>query len=270
MAAKQPKVIVLRTAGTNCDQETAFAFKSFGAKVDCVHINQLINKRVKLNDYHILAIPGGFTYGDDIESGRVLANELCLFLGLELNQFIADGKIVIGICNGFQVLVKAGILPGPLTEVEELAQDHSQKMTLTHNDSGKFEARWTYLKVNNKSVWTKDMEDVVYIPVAHAEGKFLVKDNNALNQLESNGQVAFRYSTRTGARPTYPMNPNGSSEDIAGITDTTGRILGMMPHPERHFLFHHHPRWTRKKNRTKFGEGAKIFENGVTYVKKNF
>ena len=267
--SKEVKVLVLRTAGTNCDRETAFAFKSFGAKVDLVHIKRLVAKEVDLNDYHILAVPGGFTYGDDIESGRILANEMCLYLGGELAQFIGDGKLIIGICNGFQVLVKAGILPGPLTEAERLSRDSSQKTTLTNNISGKFEDRWVHLKVNPKSVWTHGIDKIIYLPVAHAEGNFIPISHDVVSRLDNNGQIAFRYSTVSGAKPGYPENPNGSVEDIAGITDKTGRVLGLMPHPERHFLFTHHPYWTRLEKTTAFGDGAKIFENGVKFAREN-
>lgn len=267
--AKKPKVIILRTAGTNCDQETGFAFESCGASVDYVHINQLFNKKVFLEKYQILALPGGFTYGDDIESGRILANELCVYLGVDIAEFIAAQKLIIGICNGFQVLVKAGILPGPLGDLEKRRNDFSQKTTLVSNDSGEFIDRWTYLKVSGKSVWTKGLDKVVYYPVAHAQGKFIPKNTEVLNRLDNNGQVAFRYCSSRGTKPKELDNPNGSVDDIAGITDHTGRVLGLMPHPERHFLFENHPRWTRLKEKEKFGEGAQIFQNGVNYVKKN-
>jgi len=267
--AKKVKVIVLRTAGTNCDAETAFAFESFGADVDTVHINELFNGKVHLRDYHILAIPGGFTYGDDIESGRILANELNLKLGSDLCYFIGDGKLILGICNGFQVLVKSGILPGPLNKEEEKAHDSSQKATLTNNDSGKFEDRWSYLKVEGNSVWTQGLDDVVYYPVAHAEGKFVPLRHDIPKSLKENGQIVFSYCNANAAKPESPEHPNGSVNDIAGITDRTGRILGLMPHPERHFLFTQHPYWTRLNNNGRYGQGAKIFENGINYVKKN-
>ena len=267
--SKQAKVIILRTAGTNCDAETAFAFKSCGANVDLVHINELLKGEKRLSDYHILAIPGGFTYGDDIESGRILANELRLKLGRELCQFMMDGKLIIGICNGFQVLVKAGVLPGTLSDEEQEKQDYRQRATLTNNDSGKFEDRWTHLKVEGKSVWTEGLGRILYFPVAHAEGKFIPKGTEVLNHLKQNGQIAFRYCAPDGKDPQYPENPNGSVDHIAGITDKTGRILGLMPHPERHFLFVQHPFWTRLEKKGKFGDGAKIFENGVHYAEKN-
>jgi phosphoribosylformylglycinamidine synthase len=261
MMAKRVKVIVLRTAGTNCDAETAFAFESFGAQVDKVHVKRLLKKEVSLKDYHVFVIPGGFTYGDDIESGRILANELRLFLGNELKEFISDGKLVLGICNGFQVLVKAGILPGQ-------NDTRGQQSTLTNNNSGKFEDRWIYLKPEGKSVWVAGMSDVVFFPVAHAEGKFIPLNENIRKAILQN-QIVFRYCAQNGQKPDYPLNPNGSADDIAGISDPTGRVLGLMPHPERHFLFIHHPFWTRLPKNGKFGQGAKIFENGVEYVKKN-
>ncbi len=263
------RVIVLRTAGTNCDAEAAFAFESCGAQVQAVHINQLLDGRARLHDAHILVIPGGFTYGDDIESGRILANELRLRLGEDLCRFIGDGKLMIGICNGFQVMVKAGILPGPLDGQEEKHRDPGQKATLINNDSGKFEDRWCHLKTEGKSVWTAGLQNVVYFPVAHAEGKFIPKDQDILAKLRNNGQIAFRYCDPNGGKPAYPENPNGSVDDIAGITDKTGRILGLMPHPERHFLFTQHPFWTRLKPNGKHGHGAKIFENGVRYVREH-
>ena len=267
---KKPKVIILRAAGTNCDQETAFAFKNFGAQADLVHVNQLRGSSVCLDDYHILAIPGGFTYGDDIASGKILANELRIHLGEGLCRFLAQGKLILGICNGFQILVKAGILPGPLDDEQKNSHDYSQKVTLTHNDSGKFEDRWTYLKTTEeaKSVWTEGMEEIVYFPVAHGEGKFVVSNEEVLKKLKNNHRIVFQYCAKDGNAPSYPENPNGSVDHIAGITDRTGRILGLMPHPERHFLSIQHPFWTRLKKKSRLGDGARIFENGVRYVRE--
>jgi phosphoribosylformylglycinamidine synthase len=256
------KVIVIRTAGTNCNEETAFAFSRLGAHVEQVHINALISGVQKLSDYHILALPGGFSYGDDIASGRILANELRLKFGEDIKQFIRDGKLIIGICNGFQILAKAGILPG-------LGWKIGQEATLFYNDSAKFEARWVRLKVESRCVWTKGMSGQIYLPVAHGEGKFIPRDKKVLDTLVSNGQIALRYCTIDGGKPSYPDNPNGSVDDIAGISDTTGRVLGLMPHPERHFLFEQHPYWTRLTKKTEFGDGAKIFENGINYVMEN-
>lgn len=264
MIVKTPRVIVFRTAGTNCNVETTFAFEQSGALVDEVHLEKLFAGKVKLSDYHIMAFPGGFTYGDDIASGRLFANELRIRLGDDVKRFIDAKKLVIGICNGFQILVKAGILPGPFTPGAL-----KQTSTLTNNDSGKFEARWVHLKVLGKSVWTNGLKDIIYIPVAHGEGKFIPADNKVLKALEENGQVAFRYVKADGTVPFYPENPNGSIECIAGITDPTGRVLGLMPHPERHFQATQHPFWTRLPRNTTRGDGAKVFQNGVDYVKKN-
>lgn len=266
--SKQVKVIVLRSAGTNCDEETVFAFKSFGASVDKVHINKLVKGEKKLLDYHILAIPGGFTYGDDIAAGRILANELKLKLVEDLYRFIDNGKLIVGICNGFQVLVKAGILPGPRKQESSFMDGFLQKATLMTNTSGKFEDRWTYLKLDGRCLWTNGMKEIVYFPVAHAEGKFVPLNDDILEELKRNEQIVFRYCDSDGRKAGYPENPNGSTDNIAGITDETGRILGLMPHPERHFLFTQHPCWTRSEHRSKFGGGAKIFENGVTYARE--
>lgn len=263
--AKKVKTLVLRTAGTNCDGETKFAFEAAGSEAELVHINRILKGEKKLTDYHILAIPGGFTYGDDIAAGKILANELRLKLAGELKKFINDGKLMIGICNGFQMLVKAGILPGALNGEPN---DFQQTVTLMNNDCGKFEDRWIYLKPGGNCVWTKGLTGVVTFPVAHGEGKFVPVGQEVLNKLKENNQVVFRYCDASGGRPKYPDNPNGSVEDIAGIADQTGRVFGLMPHPERHFLFAQNPKWTRFEKKNKYGDGARIFQNGVDYVKE--
>lgn len=250
------KVCVLRTAGTNCDIETAFAFQQEGADVELVHINEFLQRRKKFKDYQILAIPGGFTYGDDIAAGKILANELKYLLWEEIEGFIQRGNLVIGICNGFQVLVKAGILP---------RCDGNQCATLAWNDSGKFEDRWVYLKTNkNNSPWLKTLPEVIYLPVAHGEGKFIA-DQEVLEQLENNNQIAFQYVDKEGNLNCYPFNPNGSLKNIAGITDPSGRILGLMPHPERFIHKTHHPRWTREE--ISVPHGKLIFKNAILYFK---
>jgi phosphoribosylformylglycinamidine synthase len=218
----------------------------------------------------VLAIPGGFTYGDDIASGKILANELKFELGGALRKFIAGGNLIIGICNGFQILVKAGILPNLSGEFGTI------ESTLTLNDSARFEDRWVYLKkirnpkseIRNKCVWTKDIKDIIYLPVAHGEGKFMPKDDALLRRLKSEGMIVFEYVDEKGARAGYPYNPNGSVEDIAGICDTTGRIFGLMPHPERHVKALQHPRWTRSGAPGE-GDGLQIFRNGVEFARKN-
>lgn len=263
---KKVKVLVLRTAGTNCDGETQFAFQDAGAEADLIHVNKLLTKEKKLEDYHILAVPGGFTYGDDIAAGKILANELRLKLGDDIKRFISDGKLIIGICNGFQMLVKAGILPGALSD--DNTGDFEQTVTLMTNDCGKFEDRWIYLKPSGRSVWTEGMNDIVFFPVAHGEGKFIPRDSNVLKKIKDGGQIIFRYCSKSGGQPKYPENPNGSIDSIAGISDRTGRVLGLMPHPERHFLTTQHPQWTRLEKKSKYGDGAKIFQNGVNYVKE--
>lgn len=216
-----PKVLILRTAGTNCDVETAFAFESVGAVAQRVHINCLLSGEKKLRDYQILVLPGGFSYGDDIISGRILANELRLRLGDELKCFINDGKLILGICNGFQVLVRAGILPGASVQPDGSIEDFKQTVTLTHNDSGKFEARWVHLQVGGKCVWTRGLQETIYLPVAHAEGKFVPINETLLKNLTDHEQVIFRYCDSAGKKPQYPQNPNGAVDDIAGITDST-------------------------------------------------
>ncbi|OGX52366.1 MAG: phosphoribosylformylglycinamidine synthase I [Omnitrophica WOR_2 bacterium RIFCSPLOWO2_12_FULL_46_30] len=262
----RPRVLVLRSAGTNCDNETAFAFSKAGAQTELVHINQLKGGLKKLSDYQILALPGGFSYGDALAAGKILANELRYKLIKELKKFIHSGKLLIGICNGFQILVKAGLLPGnPNLE---------QEATLTINDSAKFEDRWVYLKKpetrNHKPercIWTRNLPEIIYLPVAHGEGKFVAKDNAVLERLEKNRQIVLRYCNEEGEYAGYPYNPNGSRYGIAGICDETGRIFGLMPHPERHSFGWQHPRWMRQGLR-KEGDGLQIFKNGVSYARK--
>lgn len=256
---KRVNVCVLRTAGTNCDKETAFAFQEAGAEVELVHVNRLVNQENNLHDYQVLAFPGGFSYGDDIASGKIFANELKYKLVDELKRFIAEGKLIIGICNGFQILVKSGLLPG--------GPELKQTASLIINDSAKFEDRWVYLRSQGKCVWTKGLPEKIYLPVAHGEGKF-VADRSVLNSLKKSGQVVFKYCDEEGNTDCeYPQNPNGSLDSIAGICDETGRIFGLMPHPERHISFSQHPRWNHKMN--KEGDGLTIFRNGVEYVQKN-
>jgi phosphoribosylformylglycinamidine synthase len=252
------KTIVLRAPGTNCDVETVFAFEQAGSAVDLVHVNQLIRHERQLADYQILVIPGGFTYGDDIAAGKVLANELQLKLGEDIRRFFEAGGLILGICNGFQVLVKAGFLPDP--------HNGSQpQVTLAANDSGKFECRWIHLAVNKESpcVFTREMESM-YVPVAHGEGKF-VAETDILPDIN----IVVRYADERGdTEAGYPHNPNGSVGNIAGICDSSGRIFALMPHPERHIRGTQHPQWTRLGAK-QYGDGSPIFQNAVRWVQQS-
>ena len=257
-----PKVLVLRTAGTNCDYETEYAFRLAGAETALIHINRLIAGRTNLDGYHIFAIPGGFSYGDDVAAGILLANEIKHKLGNLLRDFVDSGKLIIGICNGFQVLVRAGLLP-------RLKSQTAQEATLAMNTSAKFECRWVHLETQETPcAFTHGLKRRVYLPVAHAEGRFTAP-SQILDQLESNRQVVFRYVSPDGGSPPYPDNPNGSDLQIAGICDPTGRIFGMMPHPERFLTRFNHPRWTRESLPEK-GDGFDIFQNAVAFVQQNF
>lgn len=275
---KKPEVLIIRAAGTNCDWETEYAFEKAGALVDRLHINRILEKKDIIHRYHIIAIPGGFSYGDDIAGGKVLANQLRFNLQEEINKFIEDGKLMLGICNGFQALVKSGLLPGlnrgdssltlRMTENKKAQNEIEQEATFTFNDSGKFEDRWVYLKLcSNKSVFVKEGE-VLYLPVANAEGKFVVKDDAVLQKLIASEQIVFKYVDNEGNLAGYPFNPNGSVENIAGLCDLTGRILGMMPHPERHIEPTQHPRWTREGLKDE-GDGIIIFRNAINFAKNN-
>jgi len=249
------KVLMLRAPGTNCDVETAFAFQQAGAVVASVHVNQLIRREQRLADYQIVVIPGGFTYGDDIGAGKVLANELGLKLGEDIMRFIEAGGLILGICNGFQALVKAGILPEP-------SDGGSPPLTLADNDSGKFECRWVHLGVNKESpcIFTKGI-DSLYLPVAHGEGK-VVADPEVLPELN----VALYYTDEYGnSEAGYPHNPNGSVDNIAGICDASGHVFALMPHPERHIRGTQHPQWTRQGAK-KYGDGFPVFLNAVKWA----
>lgn len=255
-----PKVLVLKADGTNRDDEMAYAFDVAGGKAEIVHVNQLRKGEKKLSDYQILALPGGFAYGDDIVSGKILAIELISFLGKEMKKFIErEDTAIIGVCNGFQVLVRTGLLP--FRNIGEM------DVTLTNNDSGHFECRWIKVKVNenNKSPFLEGMDQgAMWLPIAHGEGKFIT-DTKILEKIEEQNLVAFRYVNADGI-PTqkYPDNPNGALNGIVGITDSTGRILGMMPHPECFVRMEQHPNWRRGKVRV---DGLPLFENIIKFVK---
>lgn len=259
----KPKALVLTGYGINCDYETQHAFNLVGADAKRVHINDIIDKIENLEDYQIIAFPGGFSFGDDISSGKVLANKLKFNIFDDLQKFMGDGKVIIGICNGFQSMVKLGILPAFERNYKK------QVTTLTFNDSGRFEDRWVYLKINPKSrcIFTKNI-DMLYLPVRHGEGKFVAKEI-FLQKLNKNNQVALWYVDEKGDLSDYPWNPNGSLENIAGICDGTGRIFGLMPHPEAYLYKTNNPRWTREKL-SEEGMGVKVFRNAVDFIKENF
>lgn len=266
------KTIILRTAGTNCDKEAKLAMETVGAQTEFVHINQIIRKQKKLKDYNVLFIPGGFSYGDDVASGKILANEIKFKIFDQVKDFSEQGKIIIGICNGFQVLVKAGLLPGPTLKKGETGGFY-QTATLTNNDSGKFECRWIHLKFNENTrcVFMDKYKEVITLPIAHGEGKFIADNSQTLNRIIDDNYVVFSYVDENGNPDKYPVNPNGSVADIAGITNESGNIFGMMPHPERFISRYQHPFWTRLKklSNNDEGDGLELFRNLVNYVKKN-
>jgi phosphoribosylformylglycinamidine synthase subunit PurQ / glutaminase len=246
------KAVILRTAGTNCDQETAHALRLAGASAETVHINHFISGKRRLDEFQILVIAGGFSYGDDIAAGKVLANELRSKLGAEMTSFINKGKIVIGICNGFQVLVKTGFLPGD-------AKDE-QNFTLAGNDSGRFQCHWTQMeREESVCTWLNQTEHVWELPMAHGEGKFWPRDAKTLAALEKNKQVVFRYKGE---------NPNGSAKRIAGVCSPRGNVVGLMPHPERHVQRTQHPEWTRREKTTADPVGLQFFKAAVDFAER--
>lgn len=260
----QVRAIVLRAAGINCDMETEQALELAGAQAERMHINRIIEDKSALEQYHILVVPGGFSYGDDVAAGKILANQIVHHLYEPIQKFIENGKLVLGICNGFQVLVKAGILPGDISNGEI----RQQEVTITYNDSGKFEDRWVYLAPQTDRCVFIEPGRQIYLPIAHGEGKVVTKDEPTLQKLRTEEYIAFKYVDENGNEGNYPVNPNGSVDSIAGLTDSTGRVLGLMPHPERHVRPTQHPRWTRLRDKTD-GDGMTIFNNAVKYVREN-
>ncbi|MCX5642170.1 MAG: phosphoribosylformylglycinamidine synthase I [Candidatus Omnitrophica bacterium] len=254
------KVLILRTAGTNCDWETEHGFALAGAAPERVHISRLLDGSVSLSDYGIMVIPGGFSYGDDLSAGKVLANELRFKLRDQIFSFAESGRPIIGICNGFQVLVKTGLLP--FTQ-----RENSVCATLTFNDSGCFEDRWIYLRCTGKTPLLSGLSgEIIALPIAHGAGKFLTGKKSDLALLKKSGQIAFQYVGAEGKTArNYPENPNGSPEAVAAVTNEKGNILGMMPHPER-FLYHYcHPSWTRQEGKST--DGLRLLKSIVSYAK---
>jgi phosphoribosylformylglycinamidine synthase I len=252
----KPRVLVLRAPGANCDAEAQFAFERAGARADRLHINRVRDQPALLHDYQILVIPGGFTYGDDVAAGKILANQLSVFLSEQLRIFRDQEKLILGICNGFQAILKAGLLFPP--------DEDGPLATLAHNASGRFEDRWVHLRAEpGKCPFLKGLQ-CLYLPVAHGEGNFTCRRNWIVKGLEQAGQIVLRYVDSDGKSASYPANPNGSQGDVAGVCDPTGRVLGIMPHPERHILPTQHPQWTRRGLAAE-GEGFQLFKNAVAY-----
>jgi phosphoribosylformylglycinamidine synthase I len=280
MGTTKVKALVLTGYGLNCDYETDYSLKRAGAETHRIHINELIatetsDTKVSLEGYHILVFGGGFSWADDHGAGVLMASKLKQHLGEQIGQFIKDGKLVIGICNGFQCLVNLGLLPA-------FEYQYSKRcVALTYNDSGNFMDAWVNLKVNAESpcVFTKGIPGIE-LPVRHGEGKFYTT-NDVIEDLFRNNQVVMQYANKNGdeAHGQWPLNPNGSLRDIAGICDPSGRVFGLMPHPEAFNHFTNHPDWTRKKetlvrqgvwSKSNEGEGIKIFRNAVEYVKNSY
>jgi phosphoribosylformylglycinamidine (FGAM) synthase-like amidotransferase family enzyme len=270
-----PRVLILRAPGTNCDQETAYAFTLAGATTEACHINRLLSEPGLLDQFQILCLPGGFSYGDDIAAGRILANQFRHHLLEPLSRFRDRGSLILGICNGFQILIKSGVL---------LADEPAgAPATLTWNSGGLYQDRWVNLRTaSDRCVFLRGI-DRMYLPIAHAEGKFVTRDHATLERLGAAGQLALCYAAPEGGTTAapgaasgalsggsqggelpFPLNPNGAVANVAGVCDATGRVFGLMPHPERHIDPTHHPRWTRMPARAA-GDGLKLFQNAVEY-----
>ncbi len=251
-----PRVLILRAPGANCDLETQFAFELAGARAERIHINQLRASPALLHDFQILVVPGGFTYGDDVAAGKILGIQLRHFLNDALRKFRDDEKLILGICNGFQALLKAGLIVPP--------DEEGPVATLAHNTSGKFEDRWCHLQAQPGHCPFLKGYTHLYLPVAHGEGRLMTRQSWILHGLRQTGQIVLRYVGPKGEPVDYPGNPAGSQDDIAGLCDITGRVLGLMPHPERHVLPTHHPRWTREGLAAE-GDGLLLFRNAVKF-----
>lgn len=261
------KVLVITGFGLNCENETAAAFNYCGATAEKVHLNDILDGKRQLSEFHILALIGGFSFGDHLGSGSVFANRVKYNLREQLEQFVADGNLVIGICNGFQTLTRLGLVPALNNEY------FTQQAALAHNDSGVFRDDWVYLKANQDSpcVFTKGIEQV-RLPIRHGEGKFIA-DDATLNIIEQNNLVALRYANADGTIATeFPANPNGSLNSIAAICDATGRVFGLMPHPEAFLSPFNSPDWTIDKLQGKLpdeGQGVAFFRNAVEFAATN-
>jgi phosphoribosylformylglycinamidine synthase subunit PurQ / glutaminase len=272
---KAIKALIFTGYGLNCDYETQYALARAGAEPHRMHINAVISdETVKLDRYDLLVFGGGFSWGDDHGAGVIMAAKMKRRLGRDIARFVRSGRLILGICNGFQCLVNLGLLPAFNGRYDE------RRVAITYNDSGNFVDTWVTLKANSESpcVFTRGIPSIE-LPVRHGEGKFLAADQD-LTELFQQNQVVFQYADPEGneADGRYPLNPNGSLRDIAGICDPTGRILGLMPHPEAYNHITNHPAWTRKKElslregktlKSTEGAGIEIFRNAVEYLKQN-
>ncbi len=250
---KKPKVIIMSGYGLNCEEETKFAFESVGGVAEIVHINDLIAKPKMLSEFQILAFPGGFSYGDDTGSGKAYANKMKNHLSKELEEFLSRDTLMIGICNGFQILTSLGILPG----------------ALTYNKNGKYIDRWVDLKVDGKSPWLSGIKNIS-LPIAHGEGRYII-DAKKYKEMLKKKEIAFTYTKGDICKyQNLEKNPNGAMYDIAGVLGYNGRVLGMMPHPERAMFFHHSPLWQNKKingEKREEGDGILLFKNAINYFR---
>jgi len=270
MRREEVKVCILRVGGTNCDAETKRAFEDLSVKADVVHLNDAVKNR-SLLDHHALVFPGGFSYGDYVRAGAILAKGVVAKLGNDLKQFVKEERPVLGICNGFQVLVEAGLLPG-----FDGFSDSPQASFATNLPIG-YRCMWVYLKHENKGkcIFTRKIKEaeILHIPIAHAEGRFMFekrKEKDYLEKLYENDQLVFRYCNEEGehADSKFPLNPNGALHDIAGICDSTGTIFGLMPHPERAYYGWQQPEWTKHESVGQHGDGRLVFESIVEYLTK--
>jgi phosphoribosylformylglycinamidine synthase subunit PurQ / glutaminase len=252
---RRPRVCVITGFGINADAELVRVFEMAGADPRRTHVADLIAEPDRLFEFRILAFPGGFSFGDHLGSGKVFATLFRRNLGARMDRFLADGGLAIGICNGFQVLVKMGVLPN-------LSGTTGQEVSLIHNDSGKYEDRWVRVRFEHGSrcAWTGGLREMD-LPVRHGEGRLVTASPGLLSELSDRGLIALRYASASGGEPVYPEDPNGSDGHVAGICDPTGRVFGLMPHPEAFIHPWNHPEWTARSLTT--GEGLRIFENGV-------
>jgi phosphoribosylformylglycinamidine synthase len=262
----KPKALVLMANGTNRDQDVAEALTLCEAAPEIVPLNSLREAKRRWSDYQMLVLPGGFSYADALGAGKLLAIDMQSYFTDEIQKFVMVGKAVIGICNGFQALVKSGMLPGENRSQGE--ENSKEKATLTFNAGGHFECRWVTLQpVSQKCVWTKGLQVLIECPIAHGEGNFQVSNQSLLTTLVTHEQIALVY-VHPDNKPSngeYPANPNGSLLDIAGICNPQGNVLGLMPHPENHIHAWQHPKWRRGVERN---SGLSIFRNGVKYAEE--